>query len=146
MSFFDRLRMFDIRSFMSAPTRKTLLMAIGDDGESVVPISAAALGGAGATPLPGGASLTPLSRQTLTLTGAAQGLTVPPDALAARISVRGGDASVAYASPDPTPDSGDLWAEGSLWELAETELSAVRAVSASGSPVLQVTYLGVGAS
>lgn len=90
-------------------------------------------------------TLVPLSRQTLTLTAAAQGLTVPTGATAARISVRGGNASVAVTVPAPTATEGDLWPDGSMWELGQDELAGFRAVIASGSPVLQVTYLGVGA-
>ena len=93
----------------------------------------------------GGTSGTPtiLSRQTLTLTASAQGLTVPAGATAARISVRGGNASVAVTAPAPTATEGDLWPDGSMWELGQDELMGFRAVVASGAPVLQVTYLGV---
>lgn len=92
----------------------------------------------------GGTSGTPtiLSRQTLTLTASAQGLTVPAGATAARISVRGGNASVAVTTPAPTASEGDLWPDGSMWELNKNELAGFRAVIASGGPVLQVTYLG----
>ena len=89
--------------------------------------------------------LVPLSRQTLALTAAAQGLTVPAGATAARISVRGGSASVAVTAPAPTATEGDLWADGSMWELSQPELAGFRAVIAAGAPALQITYLGVGA-
>ena len=87
--------------------------------------------------------LAPVSRQTLALSDRAQGLTVPASATAARISVRGGNASVAVTAPAPTASEGDLWPDGSMWELGQGELSGFRAVVASGAPVLQVTYLGV---
>ena len=85
----------------------------------------------------------PLSRQTLALTDAAQGLMLPAGAVAARISVRGGSASVAVVEPAPTATEGDLWADGTMWKLTLDELAGFRAVVASGAPVLQITYLGI---
>ena len=124
------------------------------DGQPITPVVIFAPDGTGwLQPVTGGAGggtgggattqgLVPLSRQTLTLTAAAQGLTVPTGAVAARISVRGGNASVAVTTPAPTATDGDLWPDGSMWELAQAELTPFRAVIASGVPVLNITYLG----
>lgn len=93
----------------------------------------------------GGFALVPMSgdeaRETIPLTNVAQGLTIPAGALAARISVRGGSASVAYATPAPTASTGDLWPDGSLWQLDQAEMGVFRAVLASGASALNVTYL-----
>ena len=115
-------------------------MAVPVTSDNPLPVVLAG-GSAGGT---GGTSGTPtiLSRQTLTLTASAQGLTVPAGATAARISVRGGSASVAVTAPAPTATEGDLWPDGSMWELGQSELNGFRAVPASGAPVLSITYLG----
>ena len=71
------------------------------------------------------------------------GSTPAAGAVAARISVRGGSASVAVVEPAPTATEGDLWADGTMWKLTLDELAGFRAVVASGAPVLQITYLGI---
>ena len=83
-----------------------------------------------------------LGRQTLTLTNAPQSLNVPTGATGADFGVRGGSASVAFAAPAPTATTGRLLPDGGSWHLEAYELSALRAVIASGAPVLDVTYVG----
>ncbi|WP_288481026.1 hypothetical protein [uncultured Deinococcus sp.] len=160
MSFKDKLRIHDLLGFMSAPARKALLYVLDDADSSYKPVTESMLANSGST---GGGSdpasareatlgevrdrlrvlpTTILGRQTLTLTDIAQALTVPAGATGATIGVRGGSASVACAAPAPTATSGLLWSDGSSWGLEAYELVSLRAVIATGAPVLDVTYVG----
>ena len=121
-------------------TDPQMAVPVTPDDPLPVTVVGGSVGGGGAAQ----ADPVPLSRQSLTLTSAAQGLTAPAGAVGARLSVRGGSASVAVTAPAPTASEGDLWPDGSMWELGQGELAGFRAVVASGAPVLHITYLGVG--
>lgn len=96
-------------------------------------------GGGGTAPTP----LRVLGSQELTLTAAAQALTVPAGATYAEVQVQGGDARVRYDGTAPTATTGILWTDGESWSVdTAAELSALRLITASGTPKVFAVYKG----
>lgn len=144
MGFKEKLRLRDLLSFLTAPSRKSLIYVIDDDDNSTVPATKSMFGGGSG----GGGSapaLIPLgSHITLPLDGAAKGVDWPTGTLGAEIGVSGGSARVAVTAPDPTSTTGRLWSDGSTWELMQGDIAGFKATVASGAPVLDIQPLGAG--
>lgn len=144
MGFKEKLRLRDLLSFLTAPSRKSLIYVIDDDDNSTVPATKSMFGGGSG----GGGSapaLVPLGNHiTLALDDTAKAPDWPPGTLGARIGISGGSARVAVTTPDPTSTTGLLWADGSTWELSQGDIAGFKATGASGSPVLDIQPLGAG--
>lgn len=140
MGFKEKLRLRDLLSFLTAPSRKSLLYVIDDDDNSTVPATKSMFGGGSGE---ASSSLVPLGNHiTLALDGTARAPTWPPGTLGAEIGVSGGSARVAVSNPDPTSTTGRLWADGSFWELSQGDIAGFKAIAATGSPVLDIQPLG----
>lgn len=142
MGFKEKLRLRDLLSFLTAPSRKSLIYVIDDDDNSTIPATKSMFGsgssGGGSAPI-----LAPLGNHlTLTLDGTARAPAWPAGTLGARIGISGGSARVAVSNPAPTATEGLLWADGSTWELSQGEIAGFRAILASGAPVLDIQPLG----
>lgn len=141
MGFKEKLRLRDLLSFLTAPSRKSLIYVIDDDDNSTVPATKSMFGGGSGGG--GSTALVPLGNHiTLPLDGTAQDVDWPDGTLGAEIGITGGSARVAVSNPPPTATTGRLWSDGDVWELSQGDIPGFRAIAAEGSPVLDIQPLG----